>query len=277
MKQEVFSPTQLGLQYKELLLKTSDNVQLHGWHLPAQGKSQGTIVFFHGNAENITTHIASIYWLPPQGYEVFTFDYRGYGKSNGEPTVDGVILDAVTVLEYVTNTLDRQNVVVLGQSLGCVVALNAVAQLEDRSHLKAVAVDSCFSGFREIAREKLSNLWITWPLQYPLSYAFTSSHNPLTLIEFLSPIPTLVIHGNADHIIPMHHGVRLFESALPPKYFWEIERGRHIDSLGRVAVRNKFTGFIRSSVQGTLSMSTKEIIKIDSPSIFSQKQSDRAE
>jgi alpha-beta hydrolase superfamily lysophospholipase len=269
MQREVLTPSQFGISHDELYITTPDGIRLHGWHLRAQGESKGSVIFFHGNAENITTHIASIYWLPEQGIDVYIFDYRGYGRSEGVPSVDGVILDAVAVMDYVATT-QKKEFVVFGQSLGCAVAINAVSQFQLKEQVKAVAVDSCFSGFREIAREKLSDVWLTWPLQYPLSLAFTSDHSPIGALEKLPSIPLLVIHGNQDHIIPEHHGVSLYNSATTPKQYWEIEQGRHIDSMTREGVRKKFTEFLTRAIDERISPSTEMTLKLVFPTIFEE-------
>lgn len=271
MQKEVLTPSRFGIQHEEIYLTTPDGLQLHGWHLLAQGKTKGSVVFFHGNAENITTHIASIYWLPAQGFEVYIFDYRGYGRSQGLPSVEGVILDAVTVLDYVANSKST-DFVVFGQSLGCAVTLNAVAEFQHKERIKAVAVDSCFSGFREIAREKIADVWLTWPFQFPLSLAFTSDHSPVDAIQSLSPIPLLIIHGNQDHIIPMQHGKSLFDAAESPKQFWEIEHGKHIDSMMREGVRARFTAFLSDAFLTRIPEQMAQASKLDYPTIFESKK-----
>ena len=86
---QYLTPDKIGLAYEDVYFSSSGGLKLHGWLLPATGKAQGTILFLHGNAENITTHIASVYWLPAQHYNVFLPDYRGYGLSEGESELKG--------------------------------------------------------------------------------------------------------------------------------------------------------------------------------------------
>jgi len=204
------------------------------------------------NAQNISTHIASIYWLPQKGYSVYLFDYRGYGKSQGQPTIEGLIIDASSAINYVINHKNEKNIVIFGQSLGGAITINAAAQLEDKSTIKAVIVDSSFAGFRKIAREKLASFWLTWPLQYPLSLAFSSSHNPLHSVNQISPIPLLVMHGNADNIIPLQHGKDIFSAAENPKVLWEMNNGKHIDSMTKKSNRRHFLNFLEAAINNRI-------------------------
>ncbi|MDH5301507.1 MAG: lysophospholipase [Gammaproteobacteria bacterium] len=268
---EVLTPSRFGILHDDIYLTTPDDFRLHGWHLHAQGDKKGSVVFFHGNAENITTHIASIYWLPAQGFEVFIFDYRGYGRSQGTPSVEGLILDAMTVLDYVAESKST-DIVVFGQSLGCAITLNAVAKFQHKERIKAVVVDSCFSGFREIAREKIADVWLTWPFQWPLSLAFTADYSPVDALHSLASIPILIIHGNQDRVIPIHHGKRLFNAAGFPKEFWEIERGKHIDSMMREGVRSQFLTFLDDAFLAKIPSQRAQERQLDFPSIFESKK-----
>jgi len=87
------TPDELGLAYQGVRFSADDGVELYGWFLPAKDRASGTILQLHGNAENISTHFASVAWLPAQGFNVFVFDYRGYGASEGVPTLEGAQKD----------------------------------------------------------------------------------------------------------------------------------------------------------------------------------------
>ncbi len=259
---EILTPDKLGLKYENIYITTPDNVKIHGWHLPATGAKKGSIIFFHGNAQNITTHIASVYWLPKYGYSVYIFDYRGYGQSQGQPSIEGLIIDANSVINYVSQSLNEGNIVIFGQSLGGAIAINAIAELESKDHIKGIVIDSSFSGFRKIAREKLSELWLTWMFQYPISLAFSASYDFGIAAEKIAPIPLLVIHGNADHIIPFHHGKAIFRAASPPKILWEIDGGKHIDSMTKKKIRDDFVKFLDAATNNLIEKKVSQVRKI---------------
>jgi alpha-beta hydrolase superfamily lysophospholipase len=125
----LLTPDRIGLAWRDVAFTTADGVRLHGWFLPASAPRQGSVLFLHGNAENISTHIASVAWLPDAGFDVLLFDYRGYGRSAGRPSLDGLQrdFDAALGTLLAMPEVDPQRVVVFGQSLGGALAITALA------------------------------------------------------------------------------------------------------------------------------------------------------
>lgn len=248
MKPYIRTPADIGLEYQNVEFQSSDGTPLHGWWLPAKGKAIGTILYLHGNAENISTHIANINWLPEQGYNVFIFDYRGYGKSQGTTKIDGIISDAESAISTVLALPENHNnsVIVFGQSLGGAIAIYATAHTPERAHVKALVVESSFSSYRQIAREKFGSFWLTWPLQYPLSWTITDRYSPIKAIPEITPIPLLLIYGQNDRIVPAHHGLQLFEAAHEPKKLWLIPNGHHISAFTTPSRQQMLIDYLRS-------------------------------
>ena len=89
MEPWVQNPARQGLDYEDVVLIHPDGLRIHGWWLPARGTARGTVYFLHGNAQNISTHLMNVHWLPERGYNVFLLDYRGYGLSEGDPDLEG--------------------------------------------------------------------------------------------------------------------------------------------------------------------------------------------
>ena len=114
------SPSHLNINYDTLTVKTADNEELHVWKLFGK-QEQGVIIQFHGNAQNLTSHYLSVAWLTDHGFSVYTFDYRGYGKSSGKPTRKGLVQDGQAIIEYVCRET-KKPVFIIGQSLGGAVA-----------------------------------------------------------------------------------------------------------------------------------------------------------
>ena len=242
----VQTPKQLGLAYEDVYFQAGDGTPLHAWFLPAESKALGTILFLHGNAENISTHIMSVRWLPARGFNVFLLDYRGYGASGGAASLSGAQedMDAALRTLLARKDVDPDGVVVFGQSLGGAIAIYNVAHSPYRQHIRALAVESTFASYRQITREKLADFWLTWPLQWPLSWTVSDEYSPSAAVAGVSPIPLLIIHGDRDPIVPPHHGQRLFDLAREPKQLWVIPGGRHIQVFQSQIYRDRFVAYL---------------------------------
>jgi fermentation-respiration switch protein FrsA (DUF1100 family) len=242
----VLTPKQLGLAYEDVYFQAGDGTLLHAWFLPAESKAQGTILFLHGNAENISTHIMSVRWLPARGFNVLLLDYRGYGASGGTASLSGVQddVDAALCTLLARNDVDPDRVVVFGQSLGGAIAIHNVAHSSYRRHIRALVVESAFASYRQIAREKLADFWLTWPLQWPLSWTVSDEYSPSAAVAGVSPIPLLIIHGDHDTIVPLHHGQRLYELAREPKQLWVVPGGGHIQAFQSQIYRDRFVAYL---------------------------------
>jgi len=235
---------------QDVRFASEDGVPLHGWLLSPRGRvPRGTILFLHGNAENISTHVQSVLWLVREGYTVLAFDYRGYGWSGGDtPDIPGVHRDARAALSYILSLagVSPDRLVVFGQSLGAAVAVHTVATASPERRPRAVILDSPFAGYRRIVRDKLSSLIITWPLAWPASRFFDDEYSPERWIGKIAPVPVIVIHGTADRVVPYAHGKRLYDLASDPKGFWTVDGGGHATALRNPEVRGQFLAFLAS-------------------------------
>jgi fermentation-respiration switch protein FrsA (DUF1100 family) len=247
---KIITPDQLGLAHEEVRFRTSDGLELHGWFLPAAGEEAGTVLFLHGNAENISTHILSVSWLPARRFNVFLFDYRGFGASEGKATLGGVQddIDAAMRTLLARTDIDRNRVIVFGQSLGGSLAAYYVAHCAYRDHLRALVIDSAFSSYAGIVREKLAASWLTWPFQWLPSLTVDERFSPLPAMKRISPIPLLVIQGDRDAIVPLHHAQRLYDAALEPKQLWIVAGAGHIQALRQDVQRDRLVNYLIQAV-----------------------------
>ena len=102
------TPAQLGVRAEDVQIVTADGSRLHGWFLPAVGNANGTVLHLHGNAANVSNHLPLVSWLPARGYNVLMVDYRGFGRSQGKPSLDGIVDDAAAAVAYLrTRPLTR--------------------------------------------------------------------------------------------------------------------------------------------------------------------------
>ena len=221
------TPDALGVRYESVQFNSADGTRLSGWFLPAEGRTnpkeaRGTVVHFHGNAQNMSTHWRFVAWLPKQDYNVLVFDYRGYGQSEGKPAPKGVFEDANAALNYVRtrSDVDPDRLLVFGQSLGGTNAI-AVVGSGNRAGVKAAAIESTFYSYSSIANEKFKGAGLLVSDTYAAS----------KYVAAVSPIPLLFIHGTADQVIPVEHSRRLLADAREPKRLIEVPGAGHLEPM----------------------------------------------
>ena len=250
LKQHIYSPDIVDLDYDNIYAVTGDGLKLHGWKLHAADKRTGSLVFFHGNGENISTHFANVYWLAEHGYDVYLFDYRGYGKSEGSPQLDAIVADFDVMLAAVLQQLPREeNLVVMGHSFGASLSIYGVAHSQYRDRISALISVAAFADYRMITREMLSRSWITWALQWPLSLTIDNSYRPLDSIALISPIPLFMMHASQDEIIDLHHAQQLFAMAQTPSELVVIQ-GDHNMALNLETNRELILRFFAGAFPG---------------------------
>lgn len=251
MREHVRTAQELDLAYRDVWFEAEDGVRLHGWFLPAKGERMGSILFLHGNAENISTHVASVGWMPAEGFDVLLLDYRGYGRSGGEPALAGVHLDVEAALGTLLSMreVDPRRIAVFGQSLGGALAITALERSRHRDRVRALVVEGAPTSYRELAQEKLGDLWLTWPLQWPLALTIDDDYRPIDDIGALAPIPLLIIQGEDDTIVPAHHARSLFEAAGEPKALLLIEGAGHIQALSSPDVRRALVEWLHGRLE----------------------------
>jgi len=217
-KNIVLNPGQCGLNYKEVKFRTSDNLNLHGWYIPANS-AKYTLLFCHGNAGNISHRLESIKQFHELDMNVFIFDYRGYGKSEGSITEQGTYLDAQAAWEYliIEKNINPQNIIIFGRSLGAAIACD----LASRKQCAALIMESAFKSIPDLGAQIYPFLPVRWLSRF--------TYNNLEKIQKIN-YPVLFIHSRKDEIIPYSHGEKLFEVANQPKQFLEIH-GSHNDGF----------------------------------------------
>jgi len=253
-----FTPDQVGRTYRDVWFEAADGARLHGWFLPADSQADRgeacTVLFLHGNAGNIGTHLASVWWLPEKGYNVLLFDYRGYGRSAGSPSLHGLHLDTEAALHtvFAMKGVNPDRVVIFGQSLGGSIAITALAHSAYRHRPNALIIEGALSSYRGIVREKLAGFWLTWPLQRPLSLTIEDDYRPLDAIGKISPVAVLVVHGLDDQVVPPHHGEALYAAAAEPKDLWLVPAAAHIEAFLTTKYRNRLLEFLASHCEPRL-------------------------
>lgn len=251
------SPAKHGIPYEPVAFTSRDGIKLSGWFLPAHDpktraadarNAKGTVIHFHGNSLNMTSYWTLVGWLPERGFNVFVFDYRGYGESdNRRPTQRGCFDDSQAALDYVRARpdVDASKLLLFGQSLGGNHAI-AIVGAGNREGVRAIAVDGTFYSYPYIANQRVPGGGLLIGNRYSASKFVTA----------LPPIPLLIMHGTADKTVAYSNATRLYEAARPPKRLITIANGGHIDALIAEKYGNRYrdelTAFFEDALKSEL-------------------------
>jgi hypothetical protein len=203
---------------EDVWITTSDGVRIHGWKIRAQPGAQRVVLYLHGNAGNLTHRVDHMEMIPKTGSDLLLVDYRGYGKSEGKPTEEGIYRDADAAYEYLVEAgYQPGQLIIYGESLGTAAAVD----LASRRDCAGIVLEAPFPSAAAVAGKVL-------PLLGPLA-----ARGRLETAKKLAKLraPLLVIHGTRDEVIDYELGREVFEAAPGPKQFWSVEGAHHSDIL----------------------------------------------
>jgi fermentation-respiration switch protein FrsA (DUF1100 family) len=224
-------PDRVNLEFQDVFFTTSDNIRLNGWFIPA-GDSENTVLFCHGNAGNISHRIEKLKFFHELGCSIFIFDYRGYGRSQGRPSEEGLYKDVEAAYKYLLSRgISASQIIGYGESIGGAV----IVDLASREEMKAIILDSTLSSVKDMVK-----------IAYPFVpyWVFSSRFDAQGKIKSIR-IPKLIIHSLNDEIVPYQLGKKLYEAAAWPKEFLQIYGGHNsnfYESEG--LLREKLRGFL---------------------------------
>ncbi|MBI4662845.1 MAG: alpha/beta hydrolase [Verrucomicrobia bacterium] len=211
----------LGRPWEDVWFYASDGTRLNGWFFPADTNSARghfVVLLCHGNAGNIGHRLEHDQILLNLGVGVFSFDYRGYGRSAGRPSERGTYIDAMAAYRWLLDKgFKPGHIVALGESLGGAVA----AELATQVGLAGIILQSTFTSVPDIGAELFPWLPVRW-----ISTIKYDTRSKLPRIK----IPVLIMHSRMDSIVAYHHAEENFAAANAPKVFFEL-KGDHNDSL----------------------------------------------
>jgi len=244
-RDEPSTPAAWGLKFETIDFKSADGTALHGWFIPAKGKTaKATVVFSHGNAGSIGYHLGFCTWLAEASYNVIIYDYRGFGKSGGTVDRRGMIDDVKAAFAYARKRpdIDTNRLVSYGHSLGGAQSVTALGEAPVKG-LRAIVIDGAFASYLAMARIVGGQLGAS---------LVTDELAPKDFVKNLSPVPLLVVHGDQDEVVPVSQGKQLFEAAGQPKTFFEVKTGRHGTSLSDDggAYRKKMIAWLDGVMKG---------------------------
>ncbi len=251
-------PSDLGVPYEELTLKTAEGIALHSWLIPAEGTPRGTVIFLHGVSECKIVGLPIARRLHDAGFHVFLYDSRRHGESGGHFCTYGFYEkhDTTTVINTLFARQDLQvgKIGLMGTSMGAAVAIQ-VAAMDTR--VTAVVAESGFATLRTVFDEYQKRM-IKLPWHYlrniviirseQLAHFKASAVSPLDAVRTVT-IPLFILHGTADNLIKSTYSEQVFRNANEPKELWLIDGARHNDMAeigGEEYFRRIVTFFERS-------------------------------
>ncbi len=210
----IWNPESFGVQVEDVFFETEDRVKLHGWFVPVDNP-KGTLLWFHGNAGNLSHRLDNIRRLRPLDLNIFIFDYRGYGKSEGEPDEAGIYIDSQAAYDTLVKdkNIDPDSLILFGRSLGGICAVHTAAS----NKAAGLILESVFTNAEAMAKQM-------FPI--PLGWAISSKLDAIGKVGGLT-LPKLFLHGTKDEVVPYSMGRELFEAAGEPKTFYEIRGAGH--------------------------------------------------
>lgn len=213
----VWDPSPFGLNVEDVWFEAEDGIGLHGWWIPHR-RARGTLLFCHGNSGSIAHHIGVLKLLARLRVNIFAFDYRGYGRSEGRPAERGLYRDARAAWDVLVHRMgiSPDEIIYFGHSLGGAVAIDTAL----RRPAAGLIVQSTFTDLSDASRAVLPVPGVGWVTK-----------NQFRSIEKVPELrlPKLFIHGTEDGTIPVTLGRRLYEAAEEPKQMLEIPRAGHND------------------------------------------------
>ena len=208
------TPADIGLEYENLNLITTDNEKIHAWYIPAKEETSKTVLFLHGNAGNISHRLETIKIYHQFGFNFLIFDYRGFGNSTGKPSEEGIYIDADTIWQYLVNikNLTAKDIILAGRSLGGGVATKLAKKVQPA----LLILESTFTSMTEVSG-----------VHYPFMPTGLIVRHSYETINRLADIhcPIVFIHSKQDEVIPFEQSQRNYAAANEPKRFIEIHGG----------------------------------------------------
>lgn len=206
-------PSDVGLAYEDVEVEAADGVRLHGWYLP--GPRRATLLYCHGNAGNVSHRLAKLRAFHDRlGVGILIFDYRGYGRSAGRPDEAGTYADARAMRAWLRGRTAGP-IAYLGTSLGAAVA----ARLAVEDPPDGLVLETPFASVPAMAHATLPGA----------GWLFRTRYDTVEAVRRLRA-PLLVLHGDADEVVPIRQARAVFDAAPAPKVFVTLPATRHNDT-----------------------------------------------
>jgi pimeloyl-ACP methyl ester carboxylesterase len=246
-------PSAFGLTFSEAEF---DN--LFGWIIEPVGDScLGTVLFLHGNAGNVSTHLEPVVFFTSIGYRVISIDYSGYGGSSGHESLEQIHHDVAQMVRFLARKEPNlKKRVIFAQSLGASVALRVLTDRQFHGMVSALILDSPFADYRQIAREVIERplFGLKNPVTWALSHLVDNSFSPIAALPSTGLPRVLIMHGGLDRIVGVHHSESLCGSIGTQCRLLSINEVGHIQALNVLRVREEIQSWLNPEQASSMSV-----------------------
>ena len=243
------TPDNYAYPYEEFYFSSSQEAMLRGWLFKSKGPSQGVIVVTNGMHYNMSDRFKKWTWVLEQGYDLFIYDFRGYGASIGEVDMFGFVDDVSAAISYAHSLDEDLPMVVVGQSMGGSFVIDAVAKME-YPYVRLLIIDSTMFGFAQASKEIIKRYFLLWPLYWVPDVITPVGIDAIDFVDKTNT-PMLFLAGLQDSIIPYDHSIELYLKAKEPKALWLVEDAEHVECICKTGVKVDLKRLLRQSFSKT--------------------------
>ena len=211
-----YSGDKISVDIKKVKITTSDNIELLGWYHEKNPKNYKTLVFFHGNAGSLENRIHKLNHFQDMDINFLIIAWRGFSGNNGKPSEEGLYEDGRSTINWlIKNGIRKEDIILYGESLGTGVA----TYLAQNKKFAGIILETPFTSMVDAAKKFYPYI----PVNLILKDKFENSKKIKNI-----KIPILIMHGEADQIVPFSMGKKIFEMANEPKYSYFTKYDNHM-------------------------------------------------
>ena len=211
-----YSGDKLTVPIEKVIIKTDDNIELIAWYHKKNNNNYKTILYLHGNAGSLKNRIHKINHFKEMNVNFLLLAWRGFNGNKGSPTEKGLYEDARSAIRWLkSQSIEENNLIIYGESLGTAVAI----EISQNKNFAGVILESPFTSMVDAGK----NVYPYLPVKLLLKDKY-ESHKKIKNVN----IPTLIMHGKVDNIVPFYMGKKMYELANQPKYSYFSEYDDHM-------------------------------------------------
>lgn len=247
--EQFMDPRVVGVDYIAHEFRIPWDDRLHGWRLHSKfhqsgEKALGTVAYFYDASKNITFHFRQVKWLTENNFEVFLFDYPGFGKSSGKVNGNDLVENIKRVINFV-HYRKQGPLITICQSTGGLLCSKAIGGSSKKwqSKIDLLVLDNTYASYSELMKFYLSKRWYTKWMKYLVPVFMWSEQSAVEEISKIT-VPTLVIHAQGNTSVPFSLGQWVYKNLNTKKHLWKVQKVGHLESFKYKAQQDFFLKLI---------------------------------